>query len=183
MLVLLLLVVGCAQHKTLPVAQATPRPSVLSASSYPNLETQTTQFTDAFFRKDYDRYADLTYPGMVEAAGGKEKFVKSTDKDIKQVEAKGLKYLSYRAGTPIQLVEDSGKLYAVVPVFHVIKDTDGTFRTYGSMIGVSSDNGQNWTFLNVGAAGRNALQIILGNVANKFELPPDRKPEKLTDKN
>jgi hypothetical protein len=181
LLALLLLIIGCGHHRGTPFAQATPQPSVLSASSYPNLEVQANQITDAFIRKDYERYAELTYVTVVQASGAKEKYAKTTEKNIKEFEATGQRYLSYRAEPATQLFQDAGNLYAVVPTVQTVKSSDGTFRVYSYMIGVSSDNGQNWTFFSVGAVGRNGIELVLGQVASKFDLPPDRKPVKLTD--
>jgi hypothetical protein len=162
---LLVLVVACRQQNVLqpPRTQATPQSSAVAAS-YPSLEVQAKEVTEALARKDFGRYADLTYPAMVKAEGGREGFIKAAAEDIAKAEAKGLTYLSARAEPPTQIIRDSGTLYAVVPTTMTIKDTDGTYRNYSYMIGVSGDDGQNWTFLSVGAVGRNGLEIILGPV-------------------
>ena len=175
------LVTACTlHHGSQRESQPSPE-SPLVASSYPSLEVQAKEVKEAFLRKDYARYADLTYAKSIEASGGKERFVKKLEEDMKEVEARGLKYLSFTLDTPSQIIRDSGSLYAVVPNHLTVKDADSTYRTYDCMIGVSSDNGHNWTFVDVGAFGKNGLSLSLGDVTNKLELPPEKKPVKLSE--
>jgi hypothetical protein len=177
--VVLIAMAACGQHKSQSAASATPAPS-LEAASFPSLEVQAHEVKSAFLRKDFNKYADLTYPRSVQAAGGKEKFIKELEQDLEKAEGTGLRYLSFAPGPPSQIVRDSETLYAVLPNHMVVKDSEGTFRVYGCMIGVSTDNGHNWTFLDVGAEGKPGLSLFIGNVADKLDLPPDKKPEKLS---
>jgi len=179
--ILAAVIVACGQHKVSQSApQATPEPPLVAAN-YPSLEAQAKECKEAFLRKDFSRYADLTYTRWVEATGGKERFEKNLARDMKDAEATGLKYLSFTLDAPSQIIRDSGNLYAVLPIHMTVRSRDGTFRSYDCMIGVSSDDGHNWTFFDVGAFGRNGVSVVIGEVANKLELPPEKKPVKLSE--
>jgi hypothetical protein len=81
----------------LPQTPSSPRTVVTvdsMFSSYPKLEAQAKEIGDAFVRKDFQRFTALTYPKVIEMAGGKEKFIKAVAEETKQEEAQGLQILS-----------------------------------------------------------------------------------------
>ena len=174
-------VVACSQQKVSQSAPPASPESSPAAANYPTLEVQAKEVKEAFLRKDYAGYTNLTYARSVEASGGKERYAKKLEQDLKEAEAKGLRYLSFTLDAPAQIIRDSGNLYAVLPNHMTVKDSEGTYRTYDCMIGVSSDDGHNWTFVDVGAFGKNGLSIVLGDVASKLDLPPEKKPVRLSN--
>lgn len=97
------------------------------------------------------------------------------------MEAEGVVLLSSTAAAPTQILDDSGSIYAVLPIASKVKAKDGVFQTDGSMIGISSDSGANWTFLDTGGKEPGQLRILLPNVADKLNLPPDKRPVKISN--
>jgi len=76
-LVLLLLTSACGQkepQKTPAVATQTP---AATTENYPSLVAQAQEVNDAFRRRDFGRMVDLTYPKVIEAAGGRDKMIAS----------------------------------------------------------------------------------------------------------
>ncbi|HSS19058.1 MAG TPA: hypothetical protein VLL54_03225 [Pyrinomonadaceae bacterium] len=174
--------VGCSQLKKSQSQPPPPTPeSSPAAANYPSLAAQAKEIKEAFLRKDYAAYTDLTYSKSVEASGGKTEYAKKLAQDVKEAEARGLKYLSFTLDAPSQVIRNSGNLYAVLPNHMTVKDSEGTYRTYDCMIGVSTDSGRNWTFVDVGGFGKNGLSLVLGDVAFKLDLPPEKKPVKLSN--
>jgi len=190
-LVLLLLTVACSKkehpNQTVvvgpsPVTGQTPiagQAPPATVENYPNLVARAQEVNDAFRRRDFARMADLTYPKVIEAAGGRDKIIASLAKGLKDMEAEGVSVLSSTAGEPTQIVHVSGSIYAVVPTTLKVKAQDGIFKTESSMIGISSDNGANWTFVDAGGKDHNQLKSILPAV-EKLNLPPDKEPVKLS---
>ena len=174
-----LLVLTLASCKSAPPRQAQALPSPPSAvQNYPNLTAQTKQLEDAFSRKDYAKVIDLTYPKMVEYAGGREKMLAETTNEIQSMEMEGVHILSSTYAPPTQFVSDSTGIYAVIPVVSKVKATDGIFQTEGSLIAVSTDGGQNWTFLDASGKDQTELKKVLPNL-ERFNLPPEKKPVKI----
>lgn len=177
---MLLLGLTLASCKSAPPRQAEAVPSPVSSAvqSYPNLTAQTKQLEDAFSRKDYARVIDLTYPKMVEYAGGREKMLAETTSEIQSMEAEGVHILSSTYASPSQFVRDATGIYAVIPVVSKVKATDGVFQTEGTLIAVSTDGGQNWTFVDASGKDHAELKKVLPNL-ERFNLPPEKAPVKV----
>ena len=123
---------------------------------------------------------DLTYPKVIESAGGRDKMIAALAKGLKEMETEGVTVLSSNAGAPTQIVRVSGWIYAVVPTTLKVKAQDGVFQTESSMIGLSSDNGANWTFIDAGGKDHKQLKSFLPAPADSLKLPDDKEPVKLS---
>ena len=178
---LLSVVVACAQREPPKTPALVSQPPAPFAESHPRLAAQAQEVSDAFSRRDFTRIVDLTYPKLVETFGGRDKMIASMAEEMRQMEAEGVVLLSSSAGTPTQVLNDSGSIYAVLPTVSKVKAKDGIFQTDGSMIGISADSGANWTFLDTGGKDPGQLRILLPNVADKLNLPPDKPPVKISN--
>jgi len=123
---------------------------------------------------------DLTFPTVIEAAGGREKMILALTKEMNAMEAEGVFVLSSTAGAATQIVEISGSVFAVVPTSLKVKAQDGIFQTESSMIGISADRGATWTFIDAGGKDRSQLKSLLPDVADKLNLPPEKQPVKIS---
>lgn len=173
------LVSVCGQQQ--PQTPPAPRTVVTVASmftSYPKLEVQAKEIGDAFVRKDFQRFTELTYPKLVQMAGGAENFKKALAQEANQEEAQGLQVLSSTPTDVTQFLKASGWLYAVMPTTLRMKMRGDLFESYGCLIGISSDQGKHWTFVDPGSGG---LKDLLPSVADKLSLCPEKRPLKLTN--
>jgi hypothetical protein len=190
-LILLLFSIACSKKETKIQAGATPAPTtgqspapdqspVATAEKYPALVARAQEVNDAFGRRDFARMVDLTYPKVIAGAGGRDKMISSLARGIKEMEAEGVIVLSSTTGAPRQIVEISGSLYAVLPTTLKVRAKDGIFQTESSMIGISSDRGTNWTFIDAGGKDRTQLRSFLPEAVDKLNLPPEREPVKIS---
>ncbi len=189
--VLLLLTIACV-HKETPKAPAATTQSPATAQSaageqpatqsenYPALVAQAHEVNDALRRRDFARMVDMTYPKIVEAAGGRDKMIAALAKGLKEMEAEGVVVLSSTAAAPTQVVHVSGWIYAVVPTSLKVKAKDGVFQTESSMIGLSSDKGANWTFIDAGGKDHTQLMTMLPAKIDKLDLPVEKDPVKIS---
>jgi hypothetical protein len=180
-LALLLLTIACGKREPEKTAAvSTPSPAA-TAENYPSLVAQAQEVNDAFRRRDFGRMVDLTYPKVIEAAGGRDKMIASLAKGLQEMEADGVTVLSSTAEAPIQIVHVSDWIYAVVPTTLKVKAQAGTFKTESSMVGISSDHGANWTFIDAGGKDHKQLLSILPAPADGLKLPADKEPLKISD--
>ena len=178
-LFLILVSAGC---KSAPPRQAQALPSPPGTiGSYPNLTAQAKELEDALGRKDYGKVIDLTYPKVIEFAGGREKMLAETTREVQSMEAEGVEIISSNCGTPSQFMSDAGGIYAVIPVVSKVKATDGIFQTEGCLIGISTDGGQNWTFVDATGKDQTELKKVLP-IFDKLNLPPEKAPLKVATK-
>jgi len=179
-LLLLSLTIACGK-KELPrtPAVATQFPAA-TVENYPALVAQAQEVNDAFRRRDFGRMVDLTYPKIIEAAGGRDKMVASLAKGMNEMEAEGVIVLSSTAEAPTQIVHVSEFIYAVVPTTLRVKAQTGTFKTESSMIGISSDRGAHWIFIDAGGKDHKQLLSILPAPADALKLPAEKEPVKIS---
>jgi hypothetical protein len=142
---------------------------------------QAQEVNDAFRRRDFARMVDLTYPKVIEAAGGRDRMISALTKGMKEMETEGVVVLSSTAGAPTQIIQVSGSVYAVLPTTLKVKAQDGIFQTESSMIGISSDGGANWTFIDAGGKDRSQLKGFLTDAVDKLNLPPETQPVKISN--
>jgi hypothetical protein len=58
----------------------------------------------------------LTYPKLVEYAGGREKLLAAMTNELKTMEAEGVEIISSTSSAPSQFVHEANAIYAVVPI-------------------------------------------------------------------
>jgi len=151
-----------------------------ATESYPNLTARARELEDALAHKDYGKVVDLTYPKLVEYAGGREKLLAAMTNELKTMEGEGVQIVSSTSAPPSQFVHDAGGIFAVVPITSKFKAQDGLFQIEGSLIAISTDGGQNWTFVDATGKDQTELKKILPNL-DKLKLPPEKEPVKVTN--
>jgi len=149
-----------------------------TSENYPTLTARAKELEQALGAKDYGKVVDLTYPKLVEYAGGREKLLAAMTKELKTMEAEGVEIVSSTSAAPSQFVHDASGIYAVVPMTSKFKAQDGMFQVEGSLIAISTDGGQNWTFVDATGKDQTELKKILPNL-DKLKLPPEKEPVKV----
>ena len=158
-----------------------PAPGTASSTeNYPNLTARAKELEDALQHKDYAKVIDLTYPKVVEYAGGREKLLAAMTNELKTMEAEGVEIVSSSSSAPSQFVHEASSIYAVVPITSKFKAKDGMFQIEGSLIAISTDAGQNWTFVDATGKDQVELKKILPNL-DKLKLPPEKEPVKVAN--
>ncbi|HJZ80646.1 MAG TPA: hypothetical protein VKD91_09875 [Pyrinomonadaceae bacterium] len=169
----ILLSVAC--HRS-PQKQAEAANS--AGENYPALTARAKELGDALGRKDYEKVIDLTYPKLIEYGGGRDKLLAAMTKELKSMEAEGVEIISSAPSAPSQFYHDASGIYAVVPMTSKFKAKDGTFQLEGSLIGISTDGGANWTFVDATGKDQTELRKVFPNL-DKLKLPPEKEPVKL----
>ena len=172
--------IACGQReapKTSAVATPVPSPT---AENYPNLTAKAKEITDAFTSKDYTKVLEMTYAKVIENAGGHDKMLATMKSEIKEMETEGVNIVSTTPGATTQFVHDAGSIYAVVPITLKIKAQDGVYQTEGSLVGISSDGGTNWTFIDAAGEDDKDLRVLLPAVLDKLKVPAEKPPVKIS---
>lgn len=180
---LLSLVIACAQKEAQKTPAAAAQSAAQQAANYPSLVAQAKEVNEALIRKDFARFLMLTYPKVIEMAGGREQMAAALNKELKEMESEGVVLLSSTSGAPTQFIHDLASIYAVLPITLKVKAQNGIFQSEGSMIGISSDGGVNWTFIDASGKDQGELKKLIPEVADKLKLPPDKPPVKISNSN
>lgn len=143
----------------------------------PNLKKQAQLVADTFLAGDYQKFVTFIYPKFVQMAGGPQAIIEITGRGMRDVESQGFKLLSYTIGEPEPAIRIGEQLYAIVPTKMRMQSPRGVIASESFMIGISSDGGENWTFLGgAGATDDAQLRVVLPEVVGKLTIPEKKQP-------
>ena len=142
------------------------------------------EINDAIIRADFATVADLTHPKVVQMMGGRDKMIATMQAGEKDMKAKGFSFLSTKVddpsdtvtgGPPAAVIAGASELYVTVPFELKMKTPDGKMAVKSFVIGVSTDHGKTWTFVN-GDLDPKQIKEVLPNLPARLKLPEKQKP-------
>lgn len=140
------------------------------------LKKQAEESGQAFVSGDFNKLVDLTYPKLVELLGGRAKMVAFLQNGTREMRAQGAEVLSMSATDPIQVTTIGRQLFAVVPVTLKVKVPVGIAVSKSFMVGISSDRGRSWTFVDGSYLDEQRMRILFPTAVGKLKFPPEEKP-------
>lgn len=162
----LLLIVGCSSNAETELADS---PQALA-----NLKAQAEEVGQSAVHEDHARMTELTHPALVEKFGGREAFVKKLESMAAEMKGLGIRVTKCALGEPSKLIQVRGQVYAVVPMESEFAGPQGMPNKVTSyLIGVSSDGGEHWTFLDGAGIGqdRSKVKSLLPDFPDSLPLP------------
>jgi hypothetical protein len=133
---------------------------------------------DASVKGDDDAAYDLMYEPAVKAVGGKEELIRRAKAGRKTMEDIGWSLTSYTVDDPGDLHTEGDNVFVVVTATTEGKTPTGKVLIPAAVLGISSDGGKTWKFVDVKAA-RNAemKKKVLPKLPAKLELPEPKPPK------
>ena len=174
-----LLVFNIACSKTSRFVEDAPVPQSNSTTpkSYPTAKLQANQLNDAVLAGDYEKAADLTYPRLIELIGGRAKYLTALNNAMDETQSGSFRIISTVSDNPTEVIEVGSNIYAILPTTMKIKVAEGILVGQSSMIGVSNDRGEHWTFLGAGRGfSQEQLKTLLPDVADRLKIPEQKRP-------
>lgn len=156
----------------LPACNTQPRPA--EASSV--IEAQANRMAQSLIKKDYKTFAEYTHPKVVEMMGGKEKMADIMDKNMSEMEAGGTHFAKITIGTPSKTITVGKELQCTVPQSVEMKVPNGKLTTESTLIGVSTDNGEHWTFMDTSGKDMKAVKETFPTISPELVIPEQKKP-------
>jgi hypothetical protein len=137
----------------------------------------------AFLKGDYAKVADLTYPKIVEALGGREKMITATEAAVKRLRAQGITFKSYAVKEPSEFLTEGTNTFTVVPTVIEMTIPGGRSISRSFLLGVSPDSGKTWTFADgTGLQSQPDREKLLPKLPAALKLPAEQEPEVIKDK-
>lgn len=133
---------------------------------------QADAMNQAVARGDCAKAVDLTYQGLIDFVGGKEKLIALTESMLKTMKSQGIELISSKLSEPGEIVKEDGKSYIVFPTLSEVKAPQGKMRVKSCLLGISIDDGKSWKFVDgAGLASKEAKDKILPNLPARVKLP------------
>ncbi len=126
---------------------------------------------------DYAAIADATHPKVIEMGGGRARMIAAMKTAFDQMRTAGYGVADVRVEAPADLVRAGNTLYAVVPMMLEMKTPQGVMEQRGFVVGVSSDLGKSWSFVD-GSVGPEKIKQVLPDLPAQLTLP-EMQPMKL----
>ena len=147
------------------------------AQSYPKAKIQANQLNDAVLAGDYEKAADLTYSKLIRLIGGRAKYLSVLKGGMHETQSGGFRIISTVSDDPAQIIEVGSDVYAILPTTMKIKVPEGILVGQSSLIGVSNDRGEHWTFLDAGRGfSQEQLKMLFPAVADRLKIPEQKRP-------
>ena len=141
------------------------------------------EISTAVLKGEYSKIVDLTYPKLVEMMGGREKMIMQTEESMKKMKEQGITFSSNRVGQPGEVFTEQGNKFVVVPTTLELKMPKGKLIAKSYLLGISSDGGQSWTFIDgAGLAQKDKAEKLLPKLPAGLKLPERSKPDFVIDK-
>jgi len=132
----------------------------------------------ATVKGEYAKVIDNTIDTAVEQLGGREQAIKSVEAIMKALTNNGISLTNFQANEPGDFVNEGNSTFVIVPTKLEMKTPDSKLLVKSYFIGVSTDNGKSWKFVD-GAGMDNAefRSKIFPKMPAKLKLPEKEKPE------
>lgn len=140
------------------------------------VKAKANEVVQATLKGDWNKVLDLTYPEVIRQGGGREKMLDTVKQATEQMTKKGFAFRSAKVSDPEQIVEGGDKRFAVVPMALEMKAPGGTLSIKSFLLGISSDKGKTWTFIDGAKANNLALKTIVADLPASLKLPEKEKP-------
>ena len=133
---------------------------------------------EAILHADYDLFVTMIHPRLLQAMGGKIAVIRKLKQGDQQLKAQGSSIQSITMGDVTQIRQSKTETFAVVPETIEISAKDGVLRAQGFLLGISSDGGKTWRFIDGdGVAGLGKrLRALLPNLPADMQLPRPTDP-------
>ena len=149
------------------------------ADEKPNLKEVVKEKVEALnkavIKEEFGKVADLTHPRIVKMMGGREKMVVAMASGAKEMKSKGYTITAVTVANASEPVSAGSEVYAVVPFELEMTAPGGKLLQKSFVIGVSSDQGKSWVFVN-GDVDPKTVKQVLPNLPEELKRPEKQKP-------
>ena len=140
-------------------------------------------FGDATVKGDHAKVVDLTWDGVVEKLGGREKAIKRTEAGMKDITDKGWKIKTHKVRSVGEFVAEGEHSFCIVPTLLEVETPDSRIVSKTYLLGISKDGGKAWKFVSGAGIQKEAdRKAVLPPLPRALTLPKREKPEVFKDK-
>lgn len=136
---------------------------------------QAKRVTTAVVERDFELFAKLTHPKLVEEMGGPKKFVAYLEAESVADGRQGFEILDTTLEPPGEWAESESNLFVIIPYEIEIRSPKGRLLTKSFLIGISADKGKEWKFLD-GNGPIDKVKKIVPDFPDSLKLPKKQRP-------
>lgn len=140
-----------------------------------NLNAQLGEMKKFFLAGDFENFANYTYPKIIEMMGGKSNMIKVTKEGMTKMKNDGFSFTGLNFKNPSEFLKKENELQCSLTQVIVMKTPRGKIESEYTLIGISSDDGQNWTFIDTSGKDKETMLKYFPNLHNKIIIKPKKQ--------
>lgn len=130
----------------------------------------------ALTTRNYDRLVELTFPKVVEMIGGRDKMIELLQRGTEDMKSHGSAILGADVAEPKEVITSGDKRFAIVPMTVRVQVPEGTLRSKGFLLAISTDEGKTWTFIDGAGLTKEKLAQLFPDFPSQMFLPSREPP-------
>ncbi|MCG6157909.1 hypothetical protein [Rubinisphaera margarita] len=134
------------------------------------------KINNAIIEGKFETVVDLMYPPAVQAAGGREPMLRLMETGKQNMNKQGFSFQNATVAEPSAPIAGGEKWFLTVPFDLTMKVPGGTLKSQSYLIGISNDQGQNWSYLN-GTEDVQGLKKLVPDLPETLKLPARKQPQ------
>ncbi|MBE7179053.1 MAG: hypothetical protein INR69_21800 [Mucilaginibacter polytrichastri] len=125
----------------------------------------------AYAKGDYITMANYTNKRVLDMLGGPQKMAAALKGKMAELEKKNVKLISAEVGEVMQIVNVDGQYQCIIPQYIRMKAGDEKMYSRSHLLGISSDKGKTWTFLDANGQTPEMLKGLFPNLSKELVIP------------
>lgn len=149
---------------------------VVVNKKYDIVVMQANKLCDYVLKKDNENFVNMLYPEFIAKVGGKDKMIEMLNKSYIDLERQGIIINSVKVVKTNTILKIGEELQTSVFQELFFTVPKGILISKSTMIAVSKNNGNSWTFMDTAGKDLKSLQKDFPNLSNKLIIPPPKQP-------
>ena len=147
------------------------------AASQSNAIKDGTTMAKFLLKKDYKGFTAFTYAPIIKMAGGLDKMASYMEQSFKGMEGEGFIIANVTVENCSKIIHTEKQLQCTLTEVIELKHTDGKLIQKSTLIGISTDKGTTWTFIDTHGETLKKLQETIKELSNELIIPKQQEPE------
>jgi hypothetical protein len=141
-----------------------------------SLHSDAENMVRSLLEKNYEKFANYIYPGIIKIGGGKDKLIAATKKSYEDMAKDGFSIADVTLGEFSTILKSGTTLQAVIEEKLKIKFKQGHMVSKSYLIAVSEDGGKTWTFIDTSNKTLEQVRQLFPLVSTKLVIPKKEDP-------
>ena len=141
-----------------------------------HVKEQAAAMGQALIQGQYKTFVHYIYPGLVKMVGGEDKMADQMTTIVGGMKGKGMVFLSVKFDEPSAIVHSGTELECTVTQHTEIKVPDGRAVATSTLIGISTDKGVHWGFVDTSNKDMATIKRLLPELSPGIVIPPPVAP-------
>jgi hypothetical protein len=146
-------------------------PLTLRAQDTTLVKNQANMVAKAMIAGDYKTLVNHMYPKAVQMGGGKEKMIALVNTGIEQMKSQGVTFESVKVDAPDKFYKAGTEIHCLLPETIILKLPNARIASHSSMLGISSDGGKSWSFLDMNNSSAARVKQLIPNFNPALQIP------------